>query len=300
MTESTKATSARTPAPPDQSPPPPDTRRSPLVASDNPVPTPPFWGVKRLEQVPLRAVLPYINRNTLYKFQWGFKPQGRSVAEYREYARRELDPILNRLVLESDASKVLQPAALYGFFSCQSEGNTLLVYAAPDSRDVVARFDLPRQKTERKLCIADFFRSVESGERDVLALMLVTVGQHAADHARELFAANRYQDYLYWHGLNAEGAEGLAEYVHKRIRVELGFGSEDARDIEQLIKQNYRGSRYSFGYPACPNLADQRKILALLGADRIGVTMGDEDQLWPEDSTSALVCHHPYAKYFAV
>lgn len=276
-----------------------DTRRSPLVATDNPVPAPPFWGVKRLEQVPLRAVLPYINRNTLYKFQWGFKPQGRSVDAYREYAKRELDPILNRLVAESDAEKVLQPAALYGYFSCQSEGNALLVYASPESRDVAARFDLPRQKTERKLCIADFFRSVESGERDVLALMLVTVGQHAADHARELFAANRYQDYLYWHGLNAEGAEGLAEYVHKRIRVELGFGSEDARDIEQLIKQNYRGSRYSFGYPACPNLADQRKILALLDAGKIGVTLGDEDQLWPEDSTSAIVCHHPYAKYFA-
>jgi 5-methyltetrahydrofolate--homocysteine methyltransferase len=300
MTDSMNSGSAPAGAPPDRAPAAADTRRSPLVATDNPVPVPPFWGVKRLEQVPLRAVLPYINRNTLYKFQWGFKPQGRSVDEYRDYARRELDPILNRLVLESDANKVLQPAALYGYFPCQSDGNTLLVYSSPESSDVAARFDLPRQKTERRLCIADFFRSVDSGERDVLALMLVTAGQHAADHARALFAANRYQDYLYWHGLNAEGAEGLAEYVHKRIRVELGFGSEDARDIERLIKQNYRGSRYSFGYPACPNLGDQRKILDLLGAASIGVTMGDEDQLWPEDSTSALVCHHPYAKYFAV
>jgi 5-methyltetrahydrofolate--homocysteine methyltransferase len=278
----------------------PGTTRSPLVATDNPVPAPPFFGVKRLEQVPLKAILPYINRNTLYKFQWGFKPQGRSVDEYREYSRRELDPILNRLVLESDANKVLQPTALYGYFSCQSEGNTLLVYRAPDSAEIVGRFELPRQKTERRLCIADFFRSVESGERDVLGLMLVTVGQHAADHARELFAADKYQDYLYWHGLNAEGAEGLAEYVHKRIRVELGFGSEDARELDELIKQNYRGSRYSFGYPACPNLGDQRILLDLLGAEKIGVTLGDEDQLWPEDSTSALVCHHPYAKYFAV
>src|SRR5450756_527391 len=155
-----------------------DTVRSPLVATDNPVPIPPFWGVRRLEQVPLKAVLPYINRNTLYKFQWGFKPQGRNVDEYREYARRELDPILNRLVQESDAKKILQPTSLYGYFSCQSEGNTLLVYRAPDSNDVAARFELPRQKTERKLCVADFFRSVEPGERDVLALMLVTIGQH--------------------------------------------------------------------------------------------------------------------------
>ncbi len=277
-----------------------DTVRSPLVATDNPVPNPPFWGVRRLEQVPLKAVLPYINRNTLYKFQWGFKPQGRGVDAYREYARRELDPILNRLVQESDAKNILQPTALYGYFSCQSEGNALLVYRAPDSGEVAARFELPRQRTERKLCVADFFRSVASGERDALALMLVTIGQHAADYARELFGADEYQNYLYWHGLNAEGAEGLAEFVHKRIRVELGFGNEDAREIDALIKQNYRGSRYSFGYPAVPNLGDQRMILDLLGAGSIGVVMGDEDQLWPEDTTSALICHHPYAKYFAV
>jgi len=277
-----------------------DTVRSPLVANDNPVPKPPFWGVRRLEQVPLKAVLPYINRNTLYKFQWGFKPQGRGVDAYREYARRELDPILNRLVQESDAKKILQPTALYGYFSCQSEGNALLVYRAPDSGEVAAQFELPRQRTERKLCVADFFRSVDSGERDVLALMLVTIGQHAADYARELFGADEYQNYLYWHGLNAEGAEGMAEFVHKRIRVELGFGNEDASEIDALIKQNYRGSRYSFGYPAVPNLGDQRMILDLLGAESIGVVMGDEDQLWPEDTTSALICHHPYAKYFAV
>ena len=277
-----------------------DSVRSPLVATDNPVPIPPFWGVKRLEKIPMRAVLPYINRNTLYKFQWGYKPQGRNVEQYAEYARRELDPILNRLVGESDAQGVLQPTALYGYFSAQSQGNTLLVYKSPDSDEIAARFELPRQKTERRLCVADFFRSVDSGERDVLALMLVTIGQHAADHARELFHGDKYQEYLYWHGLNAEGAEGLAEFVHKRIRVELGFGTEDAREIDELIKQKYRGSRYSFGYPAVPKLADQRMILDLLGADAIDVVMGDEDQLWPEDSTSALVSHHPYAKYFAV
>ena len=174
------------------------------------------------------------------------------------------------------------------------------MYRSPDSDEVAARFELPRQKTERQLCVADFFRSVESGERDVLPLMLVTIGQHAADYARELFHGDKYQEYLYWHGLNAEGAEGLAEFVHKRIRVELGFGSEDAREIDELIKQKYRGSRYSFGYPAVPKLSDQRMILDLLGSDSISVVMGDEDQLWPEDSTSALVSHHPYAKYFAV
>lgn len=276
-----------------------DSVRSSLVVTDNPVPIPPFWGVKRLEKIPLRAVLPYINRNTLYKFQWGYKPQGRTVDEYAEYAKKELDPILHRLVRESDANDVLRPSALYGYFPAQSEGNTLLVYKSPDSNEIAARFELPRQKTERRLCVADFFRSVASGQRDVLALMLVTIGQHAAEFARELFHGDKYQEYLYWHGLNAEGAEGLAEFVHKRIRVELGFGNEDARDIDELIKHNYRGSRYSFGFPAVPKLADQRMILELLGADSIGVVMGDEDQLWPEDSTSALVSHHPYANYFA-
>jgi 5-methyltetrahydrofolate--homocysteine methyltransferase len=270
------------------------------VDQSHAVPVPPFWGSKCLEGIPLRAILPYINRSTLYKFQWGFKPQGRDVDAYKQYAKKELDPILNRLVLKSDQEQILQPKALYGYFSCQSENESLILYAAPDSDEELCRFDLPRQRTERHLCVTDFFRSRASGERDVIALMLVTIGQHAADYARTLFHENAYQEYLYWHGLNAEGAEGLAEYVHKRIRSEWGFAADDARELEALIKQHYRGSRYSFGYPACPNLADQRKILDLLGADRIGVVMGEEDQLWPEDSTSALVAHHPAAKYFSV
>ena len=268
------------------------------VRHDNPVPTPPFWGVKCLEQIPLKAVLPYINRNTLYKFQWGFKPRGRGPEQYREYTRRELDPILNRLAAENESRQVLKPQAVYGYFPCRGEGNDLVIYTDPQGQAERCRFTLPRQKSARRLCIADFFRSAESGEMDVVGFMLVTVGQYAADFARQLFAQDQYQEYLYWHGLAAEGAEGLAEFVHKRIRVELGFGREDARDLADLIKQRYRGSRYSFGYPACPNLADQGKILQLLDAERIGVQLGDEDQLWPEHSTSAIVVHHPEAKYF--
>lgn len=270
------------------------------VVNNNPLPQPPFWGTKCIEALPLMAVLPYINRTTLFKFQWGFKPQGKSLEEYEAYAKRELEPILNRLVTESDAQKVLQPAAIYGYFPCQSDGDELIIYDTPERRSERCRFQFPRQKTERRLCIADFVRPVESGETDVVAFQLVTIGQHAADFARELFVADRYQEYLYWHGLNAEGAEGLAEYIHKRIRVELGFGREDSRDLGDLIKQKYRGSRYSFGYPACPNLADQDKILDLLDAGRISVVMGEEYQLWPEDSTTAIVVHHPDAKFFGV
>lgn len=270
------------------------------IKKDNAIPMPPFWGNKVIEQVPLRAIVPYINRTTLYKFQWGFKAQGKSPDEYRQWAKLALDPILQRLMKHSEQDNILQAKAVYGYFPCQSEGNDLIVYTDTTATEPRCRFTFPRQTTARQLCIADFFRSVDSKEIDVVAFQLVTVGQQAADFARELFHTDKYQEYLYWHGLNAEGAEGLAEYIHRRIRAELGFSREDARDIAEMIKQNYRGSRYSFGYPACPNLADQDKILALLGAERIGVTLGEEAQLWPEDSTSAIVVHHPDAKYFGI
>jgi 5-methyltetrahydrofolate--homocysteine methyltransferase len=164
----------------------------------------------------------------------------------------------------------------------------------------VARFAFPRQDREGGLCIADFFRDRSSNEKDVIGLQVVTMGQKASDTARAWFAENRYQDYLYLHGLGVELAEGLAEYTHKRIRAELGFAHEDAKDMADMLRQGYRGSRYSFGYPACPNLADQHQLLKLLGAERIGVEMSDEDQLHPEQSTSAIVVLHPQAKYFSV
>ncbi len=275
-----------------------DTRSD--IVNDNPIPEPPFWGSKCIEQIPLRAVLPYINRTALYKFQWGFKPQGRSPEDYKLWTRQHVDPILNRLVAQSEQEDILRLQAVYGYFPCQSEGNDLIIYHERDGKNERCRFTFPRQTTARKLCIADFFRPVDSGEVDVVAFQLVTSGQHTSDFARELFHGDQYQEYLYWHGLNAEGTEGLAEFMHKRIRSELGFGREDARDIMDMIKQKYRGSRYSFGYPACPNLADQDKILDLLQAERIQVTLGDEAQLWPEESTSAIVVHHPGAKYFGV
>jgi 5-methyltetrahydrofolate--homocysteine methyltransferase len=270
------------------------------IINDNPVPVPPFWGTKCIEHIPFRAMLPYINRTALYKLQWGYKTRGHTEEEYRNYIRHEVDPVLARMVAQNDSEHILLPQAVYGYFPCQAAADDLIIYDDPETRNERCRFTFPRQTTERKLCIADFFRPVESGEIDVVGFQLVTVGQHASDYARELFKNDNYQEYLYWHGLNAEGAEGLAEFIHKRIRVELGFGREDARAIPELIKQHYRGSRYSFGYPACPNLHDQDKILELLDASKIGVVLGDEDQLWPEETTSAIVVHHPEAKYFGV
>jgi 5-methyltetrahydrofolate--homocysteine methyltransferase len=179
------------------------------------------------------------------------------------------------------------------------EGDSVVLLDPNHSGRAVGRFAFPRQQGKQQRCISDFFH-VHEGKPDVIALQVVTVGQHASDVAREWFAANRYQDYLHLHGLSVEAAEGLSEYIHKQIRAELGIAGDDARDMAELFKQGYRGSRFSFGYPACPNMEDQALLLDLLGAQRLGLTMSDEFQLHPEQSTSAIVCHHPSAKYFTI
>ena len=263
------------------------------------IPVPPFWGPQVIEDVPLKALVPFLNETMLYQFQWGFEKAGRSLDDYRHYAAREIRPIMNRLVEQCQAERILRPKAVYGYWKAAAEGNDVILFDEGGDREV-ARFAFPRQARGGGLCIADFLRDVSAGERDVIGLQVVTMGQQASDIARQWFAENRYQDYLYLHGLSVEMAEAMAEYVHRKIRGELGFSHEDDRDIDKMLKQGYRGSRYSFGYPACPNLADQHKLLDLLGAGRIGIEMADEDQLHPEQSTSAIVLHHPQAKYFSV
>jgi 5-methyltetrahydrofolate--homocysteine methyltransferase len=179
------------------------------------------------------------------------------------------------------------------------EGNELVLLSPDDTSKEAARFSFPRQQGKRNLCLTDFFH-VRDGRPDVVAMQVVTIGQHASDAAREWFAADKYQDYLHLHGLSVEAAEALAEYIHRQIRGELGIAGDDARDTQALLKQGYRGCRYSFGYPACPDLGQQEILLDLLGASEIGIELGEEDQLWPEQSTSAIVCHHPSAKYFTL
>ena len=264
------------------------------------VPTPPFLGARLLEDVPVKALLPYLNENMLFQFHWGYKKDGRSLEDFLAWAAKELRPILTDLVAEAEAEKVFDPKATYGFWPAAAEGNDVILFAPEDTVKEVARFSLPRQKKENGLCIADFLRDVSEPVRDILGLQVVTVGQRASEVAREWFAADRYNDYVRLHGLGVELAEALAEYVHKRIRADLGFAHLDERDRMKLIKQGYRGSRYSFGYPACPNVADQEALLRLLRASAIGVELGEEDQLWPEQSTSAIVLHHPQARYFNV
>jgi 5-methyltetrahydrofolate--homocysteine methyltransferase len=264
-----------------------------------PVPEPPFWGSRTITKVPPKAVVPYLNERMLYQFQWGYRKDGKSLDEYREWAKDELRPVLRRMLDIAIGEEILLPQAAYGYWPCAADGNDVILYDFDGERELT-RFSFPRQNKDGGLCIADFFRDVTENQRDLIALQVVTMGRRASEAAREWFAQNRYQDYLYLHGLSVEMAEAFAEYLHKRIRGELGFAAEEARDPEAMLAQGYRGSRYSFGYPACPNLADQKQLLALLNAEEIGITLSEEDQLDPEQSTSAIVVHHPQAKYFSV
>ncbi len=298
------------------------TERSPDIAADVPVPTPPFWGSRVVEKIPLRAALGYLNEVMLFQVQWQFKKKGRPQEEFDRYIDTEVRPILRDLVGKCEAEGILQPRAVYGYWPCQSEGNELIIYDIADCELRIAdwgegrglqirnpkseirnlsqavRFTFPRQPKAPYWCLADFWRPRESGQLDVVAMSLVTVGQQASDIARQWFKEDRYRDYLYLHGLGVETAEALAEYMHKQIRMELGIAGHDARDVRKLFQQGYQGSRFSFGYPACPNLEDQQKIWPLLRPDRIGVTLSEEFQLEPEQSTSALIAHHPQARYF--
>jgi len=268
------------------------------LTQDVPVVEPPFWGARMIE-APAKALVPFINERSLYQFQWGFRKQGRSLEDFLGWARQELRPVMRRMLTLCEEQDILKPRAAYGYWLAAGQGNDLIIFDQ-DGTSEVARFTLPRQPREDGECIADFFRDVDDARRDVVGLQVVTVGQHASEVARAWFEENRYQDYLYLHGLSVEMAEAMAEYVHKRIRAELGFSAEDDRDIEKMLAQGYRGSRYSFGYPACPRLEDQVPILQLLGAERVGISLSDEFQLHPEQSTSALVVLNPHAKYFSV
>jgi 5-methyltetrahydrofolate--homocysteine methyltransferase len=263
-----------------------------------PVATPPFWGA-RVVETPPKALVPFINERSLFQFQWGFRKQGKTLEEFLGWARQELRPIMKRMLALCEADDILKPQAIYGYWKAAGQGNDLILFE-PDGTTEVARFTLPRQPRDDGDCIADFFRDIDAPERDIIALQVVTMGQKSSEIAREWFEDNRYQDYLYLHGLSVEMAEAMAEHTHKRIRAECGFAGEDDRDIEKMLSQSYRGSRYSFGYPACPKLEDQIQLLRLLDAERIGVSLSDEFQLHPEQSTSAIVVLNPKAKYFSV
>ncbi len=266
--------------------------RSRLAPSEL-IPQAPFLGTRVIRGLPLTEVFPYINRKALLLGQWGFKGQDAETAARAEQALSEIQQQALR-------DGVLEPAVVYGYFPAQSDGDQLIVYEPDDSGTESVRFSFPRQTKGQGRCLADYFRSVDSGEMDVIGFHVVTMGSSVGEYAQELYAENRYQDYLYWHGFGVETAEALAEYWHRRIRQELKIDGSDGETPSELFKTNYQGARYSFGYPACPNLEDQALLWQLLQPERIGVRLSDEFQMDPEQSTSAMIVHHPEAGYFNI
>jgi 5-methyltetrahydrofolate--homocysteine methyltransferase len=274
-------------------------RPSSLKPSPN-VPRAPFWGSRVVTDIRVEDVFGFLNERTLFSTQWQLRKNNVSPAEYERQMRQEAYPALERLQRLCLAENILRPAVVYGFFPCASAGDDLIIFDEGGSTERL-RFSFPRQDDAEHLCLADYFRPNEAGRAsDVVAFMAVTVGPEVTRRALALYEAGAYKDYLYLHGLGVESAEALAECFHKRLRQEWGIAGEDAADVRKLFKKHYRGCRYSFGYPACPTLEDQAKLFELLEPERIGITLSEQFQLDPEQSTTALVAHHPQAKYFNV
>jgi len=267
------------------------------IATDVVVPTPPFWGDRLVKGIPLADYADLLDEKATFAGRWGLRGV-RGGASYEDLVETEGRPRMRKWLDRIQTEGWLDAGVVYGYFPCVSEGNDLVVLN-DDGSDRLS-FTFPRQRRDRRLCLADFFRPRESGEIDVVGFQVVTIGPRVSDATAELFAENAYRDYLELHGLSVQLAEALAEFWHRRIREELGTASEDSADVQAVLEhQAYRGSRYSFGYPACPDLEDRVKIVELLRPERIGVTLSDELQLHPEQSTDALIVHHPEAKYFS-
>jgi 5-methyltetrahydrofolate--homocysteine methyltransferase len=284
-----------------------DTVRSEAIAVDIPRPTPPFWGTQILtaKDIPWDEIFWHLDLQALIAGQWQFrKPREQSREDYDAFLAEKVYPILERWKTRIVEENLLDPQIIYGYFPCQSEGNSVHIYDPAVGNNLASASPLvtwsfPRQRSLRRYCIADFFASKDSGQIDVFPMQAVTAGEKATEFAQQLFKADNYTEYLYFHGLAVQVAEALAEWTHARIRRELGYGDLDPDNIRDMLAQRYQGSRYSFGYPACPDIQCQYKQLELLGSDRIGMVMDESEQLYPEQSTTAIVAYHPAAKYFS-
>ena len=271
--------------------------RSPAVEDDNPLFVPPFTGSRIIKGIPLDDIAAYINETALFRNQWGFRPEdGESDDEFKARLR----PEFRELLAKTRADDLLVPQVVYGYYPCNGDGTDVVIWEDESRQAEVTRFPFPRSVREPHLCIADFFRPISSDDVDYVAFMIVTMGERVSERTAELFKADKYQDYLMLHGIGVEMAEALAELWHRRIREELGFADEDGPTVAGLFRQQYRGGRYSWGYPACPDLEDNQKVAELLEAERIGIVVNEDTgfQFQPEQSTSAIICHHPKAKYF--
>jgi 5-methyltetrahydrofolate--homocysteine methyltransferase len=273
-----------------------------------PIPTPPFWGSRVVRGLPLREIFPWINEVQLFRGQWHYQRGEKNEAEYDKFVDDEVRPVFRAWSERAIAEQLLTPQVVYGYFPCLADGNDLICW--PDLKDgkpagEPVRLAFPRQTTGRRQCIADFFRSVDEAKAggaqfDVVGMSLVTMGDRASEFAKGLFDSNEYRDYLHWHGFSVESAEALAEMWHKRVRDELGIAAADGPTMRSLFQQTYQGARYSFGYPACPDLEEQTKMAVLLQPERIGVELSETFMWHPEQSTSAVIVHHPEARYFVV
>lgn len=272
-------------------------KRSSLIKEAEFIPKIPFFGSKVLENIDLNEVFPYINETALIVGQWQFKKGKMSKEEHAKLIQDKAKPVLEEL--KKNSKGLIVPQVAYGYFYCVSDGNDLIILGK-DKKTELERFTFPRQKDRDNLCLTDYFLEKDSGKVDVVAFHAVTAGKEASEHANKLFEANKYTDYLYFHGFAVETAEALAEYTHKLIREELNINKNDAKDMRKLLGQGYQGSRYSFGYPACPYLEDQTKIFNLIHPERIGISLSESFQLHPEQSTTAIIVHHSQAKYFNV
>jgi 5-methyltetrahydrofolate--homocysteine methyltransferase len=269
------------------------------VSADNPVPEPPFWGTRIVKGIPLAEYAAYLDERATFMGQWGLKPSRKPGGpSYEDLVESEGRPRLRMWLERAQTDGLLQAAVVYGYFRCVSDGDDLVVLGEDGAER--ERFTFPRQQRDGRLCLADYFRPASSGEADVVAFQLATMGSAVSGATAELFAANAYREYLELHGLSVQLTEALAEYWHARVRKELGIASEDPADLDGFFSVKYQGARYSIGYPACPDLADRAKIARLLRPERIGVELSEEMQLHPEQSTDAIVIHHPAARYFSV
>jgi 5-methyltetrahydrofolate--homocysteine methyltransferase len=270
------------------------------ISTDVPVPEAPFLGTEVIKGIPLAEYAAYLDERALFMGQWGLKPsRGGGGMSYEELVEAEGRPRLRMWLERAQTEGLLQAAVVYGYFQCVSSGNDLIVLSQ-DGVTELERFTFPRQRRDRRLCLADFFKPEGSGQTDVVAFQLATMGPRVSEATGELFAKNAYREYLELHGLSVQLTEALAEYWHARVRRELGVSGSDPEDLAGFFRVDYRGARYSFGYPACPDLADRAKVVRLLEPSRIGVELSEEMQLHPEQSTDAIVVHHPEAKYFSV
>jgi len=268
------------------------------IVYEHDIPEPPFWGRRVVTDIDPDTIFPFINKQALLRGRWGYRRGKLTAEEYHLLIQNQVSPALEQLQQRCKQEKLLVPAVVYGYYRCHRQGDELIIYQ-PDRDAEWLRFHFPRQQKPPYRCIADFFLPQDSGKTDIIALQVVTIGHKATEEAQRLFHADQYKNYLMLHGLSVEAAEALAEYWHLKIRTELRISNDDLAAMENSVMEKYRGSRYSFGYPACPDLSENRKIFTILQPEQIGVTLTEQDQMVPEQTTSAFIVHHPQAKYFS-